>query len=179
MADKAFTREQLDTAYDMLREATEAHIADEDNLALIRGKFDDLVHRAWGQGSFMVNLEVVVADALWSSANSRAGRTGFALLKEVDSGQTGMPHDEWLDQVVTVGNSRRTLVRHLIRSDLERMVQVRKDNHNKTGEALKIAMRAADKISAAIAIYGDIPTALDEDALGVAFAEAAPMADTG
>ena len=166
-----FTRADLHTAYSALQEATERHVATDDNLGEIRETFDQLVGKAFRAGSFIVNTEVVIADALWANVNAKAGNNAKNLLRDCGNGQVSMAYDEWLDQVVTVGENRRTLVRDLTKTDIDRMLAVRKANRDKAVEAYKTAALGASALSAALDAGGDIATALNSGALHIAFAE--------
>lgn len=164
-----FTPDELQAAYDAFREATSEHVNEEDNLGLIRNTFDDLVGHM--SGSFFIRREVLIADALWSHVNGHAGRTGFQMLKDAADGQTSMPHDEWLDLVVTVGQHRRSLIRDLNRSDIERMLAARVANAQAAALALAVAERGAAALFSALESAGSIPDALDAGSFAMTFAE--------
>lgn len=166
-----FTRADLNTAYSALQEATEQHVATEDNLGDIRETFDQLVGKAFREGSFIVNTEVVIADALWANVNAKAGNNAKNLLRDCAHGQVSMAYDEWLDQVVTVGENRRTLIRDLTKTDIDRMLAVRKANRDKAIEAYETATLGASALNAALDADGDIATALSSGALHITFAE--------
>lgn len=170
-----FTRDDIATAYAAFQEATQVHVAVEDNLADVRQTFNELVERASLHGSFIVDVQVLKQDALWTMVNTKAGNDAKNLLRDCANGQVAMPHEEWLDRVVTVGENRRTLVRDLVRTDIERMLAVRKVNRDKAVEAYQTARRGAAVLNDALDAGGNLANALIAGMLPVKFAEPREM----
>lgn len=168
-----FSREDLATAYAALQEATQQHVATEDNLTDVRETFNALVEKASLHGSFIVDVQVLKQDALWTIVNTKAGNDAKNLLRDCANGQVSIPHDEWLDRVVTVGENRRTLIRDLVKTDVERMLAVRKTNRDKAVDAYETARQGAAVLNAALDAGGDIASALTVGALNVEFADVA------
>ena len=166
-----FTRDDIATAYAALQEATQQHIATEDNLGDVRETFNDLVEKASLHGSFIVDVQVLKQDALWTIVNTKAGNDAKNLLRDCANGQVSMPYEEWLDRVVTVGENRRTQIRDLVKTDIERMLAVRKVNRDKAVETYQTARQGAAVLNAALDAGGDLATALSAGMLPVTFAE--------
>lgn len=165
MTDAPFTDEDYLTAVDLLREAVEANLAEEDNLGLVRAYFDRGVAMAWSEGSFVASVERLVSDHLWARVNAKAGRTTHSMLSEVAAGQTCLSVDEWLDQVITVGKLRRTTIRNINREDLARIIEVREENARQAQESLEQAEQAVARLDAALVSASSVPQALAVGAL--------------
>lgn len=168
------TPEDYRTADDLLREAVEANIAEEDNLKEVRDHFDRIARQAFHSGSFVVEVERLVVDHLWSRANNRAGDNTTAVLKEIASHQTAMVMDDWLELVLTVGKHRRTTLRDLTRNDLARIISERQQNYDRAGASLSEVKSVAAMLDAALSDYETIPAALDAGALSMHFDADAP-----
>ncbi len=154
-----------DLASQMFREAVEEHITTEDNYEDIRATFSDLVDRSYRNGKFIVVIEKLIEDHLWSRMNNRAGSATKSMLRDVHSGQTGMDLTEWRSQVITVGEHRRTTIRNLDANDLVRIIEVRQRNADKANAALLIAEDAVARLLAALGRYPSMDEALDDGAL--------------
>lgn len=159
------TKDDYLLASEMFREAVEAHITTEDNYEDIRNTFSQLIGDSYRDGKFLVVVEKLIEDHLWSRVNNRAGSATKSMLRDVHSGQTSMDLNEWSDQVITVGELRRTTIRNIDANDLVRIMEVRQRNADKANAALLIARDAVAKIDIALASYPSITAALADGAL--------------
>lgn len=160
----------LALAEQMFTEAIETHVDEEDNRDLVHETFSDLVRDAIGSGQVVITGREVVrmADAyLWATINSRAGRRTQSMLKALAQGQMAIDGiDEALDLGITVGNGRRTTIRHLNREDVIRMVAEREANLAKQHAAFsEFRDVIARQLTAWLDEFGSIPAAIDAGAV--------------
>lgn len=156
-----FKSEDYTLAETMFRQAVEDNLAEEDNLNAVKTAFYKDAARAFKDGKFITRVERLIADHLWTRVNNRAAGATRRVLRELDSGQSSIPVDEWLDQVMTVGEHRRTTVRHLGQTDMLRIVQARQDNADKSQKMLDFAKRVAAKMEPVYAEVPDVGTAVE------------------
>jgi hypothetical protein len=153
-------------------EATEKHIATEDNRDDIHVTFNDLITKAMGTGEIVVagkTIKKLISDYVWQKVNSSSGRRTQKYLAELRDGQlTAFEINSSLDVVLTAGKDRRTTLRNLGRSDVERMLQERHDNYSKQGKALAQFEELAEFYYSILAKYGSIPNAVKAGAFAVA-----------
>lgn len=152
----ALTAADYSDAADMFQDAVVANLADEENLDSVKSDFQVMVSKRWHQGSFVVSVEKLIFEHLWSRVNAKAGRTTAVLVRDIVHGQTTLDADEWLDQVITVGKHRRTTVRNLNRDDLIRIKASRVDNRDKAQAALDMTDTAVTVIGEALDEYGEV-----------------------
>lgn len=130
-------------AESMFRQATVDNIAEEDNVAAIKAAFYADASKAFHDGKFVTSVERLISDHLWQRMNNRAAGATRRVLREIESGQLSIPVDPWMDQVVTVGENRRSTVGDLGQADILRMVQARQDNLAKADKNLQHALAVA------------------------------------
>lgn len=163
-------------AGDMFREAIEAHLDEEDNLTLVHDAFNTLVDSAVGAGGIVVTgrqVKRLLRDHLWARMNNRAGRATYTCLKELTSGQlAAFTVPELLDTPVTVGQKRRTLIRHLNPQDIQRMLAEREANLAKQEAATADFRQIAVTLLGWMATYETIPRAIAEGGVDLAEGEA-------
>jgi hypothetical protein len=170
MIDHEPTPDLLALAEEMFTEAIEAHVAIEDNRNLVHDTFSELVRDAIGTGQITITGRDVVkmTDAyLWQTLNSRAGRRTQSLLKSLVAGQMSIAGiDDVLDQGITVGNGRRTTIRHLNPDDVKRMVDERALNLEKqTAAFVEFRDEIAVVITGWLDEFGSIPRAIAAGAI--------------
>ncbi len=165
MTTTSLTPADYALAEDMFREAISNHASNEENLADIKANFTELALDSWRNGTILVQVERLLVDHLWTRVNAKAGRTTTQMLREIDSGQMAMPHDEWLDQPITVGKHRRITIRHLDRIDLRRILEERQQNLNQATAAYQTAERAVAILSSVLDSYPSIEDGIRGGAL--------------
>lgn len=143
MSTDPFKSSDYDLADAMFRQATVDNLADEDNVAAIKATFYADASKAFKDGKFVTTVERLIADHLWQRMNNRAAGATRRVLREIESGQMSIPVDSWMDQVVTVGENRRSTVGNLGQADILRMVQARQDNVLKANKNLDHVLNVA------------------------------------
>jgi len=138
-----FKPEDYDLADAMFRQATVDNLAEEDNVGAIKSAFYSDASKAFKDGKFVTTVERLIADHLWQRMNNRAAGATRRVLRELESGQLAIPVDSWMDQVVTVGENRRSTVGNLGQADILRMVQARQDNVLKADKNLQHVLNVA------------------------------------
>lgn len=159
----------FDFAEDAFIEATEAHIATEENRDLIHATFDKLITDAFGSGQIEVRGKSVtraLSDHAWMRVNGASARRTQRYLKDLYEGRVPMFEvDEALDAVLTAGEDRRTTLRHLNTPDVERMLASRARNLSKQVAANKEFEAIAMWVIRLLAEHGTIPAAIKAGAI--------------
>lgn len=150
---------------EMFREATEAHLATEDNREDIHRTFNDLVDAAIGSGDVIITgteLKRMTRDYHWVRLNAKAGRATQSYLRQLATKQIHLFEvDEVLDTVITAGDSRRTTIRNITIPDIERMTESRKGNYDKQKQAWQEWRDViAPTLTAWVTDHGSIPNAI-------------------
>jgi hypothetical protein len=158
----------IELAEQMLSEATEPHLLTEDNLSDIQDEFARIAGGKFRDGRIVMEVERLVVDVLWQRVNARAGRRTQTLITDLVAGQLALSGvDRDLDLVITIGRLRRTTLRHLNRSDVTRLIEVRAENVAKASAAYDQMRQACRLLDRVISEFGSIPEALAAGALHV------------
>lgn len=149
---------------DMLREAVESNLAEQDNRDAIHRDFDRLCDIAVGSGHVTVTgseLKRMTRDYHWTRLNNKASRATQNYLKDLVRGDVKLFElESVLDSVVTAGKSRRTTIRHMTERDLDRMTEEREQNYQKQTAAINDWRANVDpSIRRWLQVYGGIPAA--------------------
>ena len=168
MTDNAVTRDMIALAEQMLSEATEPHILTEDNLADVKGDFARIAGGKFRDGRIIIEVERLVVDVLWQRVNANAGRRTATLIKDLISGQLAASEiDEDLDLVITVGQNRRSKLKHINRPDIDRLLEERRVNAETAAAAYAEMKSACEVLDSLLEEYGSVPAALEAGALQV------------
>lgn len=124
-----------DLAAQMMSEATEAHLATEDNRDLVHETFGRLVTESIMVGTLRLTTNeqaAILRSYMWGRESQRAGQRTKNLLSALYRGQMSIEGiNSHLDLVITAGEGRRTTLRHLDTNDVRRMTDEREANKRK------------------------------------------------
>lgn len=166
--DTVVTRDMIELAEQMLSEATEPHLLTEDNLSDIQEEFARIAGGKFRDGRIVMEVERLVVDVLWQRVNARAGRRTQTLITDLVAGQLALSGiDRDLDLVITIGRLRRTTLRHLNRSDVTRLIEVRAENVAKASAAYESMRLACASLDRLLSRHGTVSDALAAGALSL------------
>lgn len=167
-------------AEDAFAEATESHVAEEDNRDSIHSTFEELIDAAIGSGQMVVTGQQVrrlAKDWLWMQVNQKASRRTLKVLKSLAQGNVPLSGiDTALDYVITAGKARRTTLRHLATTDLVRIDSERRENLDKQSAAYEDLQSWLPQYQEWLIEYGTIEAAIDAGAILLASDDAAGVA---
>lgn len=164
------SRADKDLARNLYRAAVQAHTGMDENIEDVHADFDDAVARAYKNGDIMVRTERLLQAHLWQMVNAESGRATARMVKDLVSGKTPLPLDDWLDVVVTCGKFRRTTIREITPRDWDRIIEVREENSKKAELALAETKAAAGIALGVLSSCGTMQAAAAAGAIPVRFA---------
>lgn len=135
---------------------------DGDNVEDMRQGFTQGVADAFHDGELVVVVEELLADQLWRDRSQASGAATRRMIRDINSGQTTLDLDEWLDTIVNVGTKRRARIRNLSVLDMGVITDTRKENAARAAEASEQTDKAMALLHAALEEHGNMTAAVQE-----------------
>ncbi len=154
----------------ILLESVEENIDEDDNRDTIRNSFNQKAIKLIGEGRVVMTGAIVqrrLIDEEWRQLNAQASRATQTILKDIKDGRVPlMQVEQVLDAVITAGKDRRTTLRRMKLTDLERMTREREENFAKQKAAIDDWHQEIEpRIKSLLTTYGGMAAAFHAGAV--------------